>query len=173
MIRTALISLLLAAASLLLSSCQRDSGPEPLVLTGKMFVFNYRLAYATYMVTLARAQPIDDGSTIVATFENPAGGAPLTLLRPGLSRLDKVVLESPYLQCVKKDRAYAITIELKAADGAVLQRIETTLKSSADQDILPERPLVVGPGYDMNPDVFADGKPKDGRIATATCPVDI
>ena len=39
--------LILLPILLLLAACQREAGPDPLKLTGKMFVFNYRLAYAT------------------------------------------------------------------------------------------------------------------------------
>ena len=92
MIRPFLILLPLA---LLLAACQRETGPDPLKLSGKMFVFNYRLAYATYMVTLERTEPVPDGSVVKAEFENPAGGAPLTLERKLFPNLKRVALESP------------------------------------------------------------------------------
>ena len=38
----------------------------------------------------------------MATFENPAGGAPLTLDRKLFAKLDKVVLESPDLHLREK-----------------------------------------------------------------------
>ena len=60
-------------------------------------------------------------------------------------KLDKVTLESPALTCVVKNKPYAIAISIKGADGAVLQKIDTTLMSTEDQSILPDRPLVIGP----------------------------
>ena len=92
------------ALSLALAGCQRESGADPLQLTGKMFVFNYRLAYATYVVTLNRTEPLPDGATVTAEFENPAGGAPLVTTRRLFPKLEKVVLESPEIACVKKAR---------------------------------------------------------------------
>lgn len=162
-----LCAALLAAAAL--AGCQRETGPDPLKLTGKMFVFNYRLAYATYMITLDKAEPVPDGSIVVASFENPAGGEPLTLTRTLFPKLDKIVLESPDVTCVRKERPYAVTIEVKGPDGAMLQKLETTVTSDVDQDVLPERPLVVGPAYDKNPEVFRNGLAPT-QFDMAACP---
>ncbi|MET0173808.1 MAG: hypothetical protein ABW206_15545, partial [Agrobacterium vaccinii] len=46
----------------------------------------------------------------------------------------------------------------KAPDGHVMQTIETSITSDTDQSMLPAKPLVVGPLYTPNPEVFkADG----------------
>lgn len=161
-------ALLVAITSL--SACQRETGPDPLELTGKMFVFNYRLAYATYMITLTKTEQVADGSTVTATFEDPSGGPPLTLDRKLFPKLDKVVLESPDVTCVKKQKPYSVTIEVKGPDGAVLQTLKTTVISNLDQDIMPAEALVVGPAYDKNPDVFKNGKAPE-HFQTAKCPV--
>ncbi|NRP18491.1 hypothetical protein LPJGGPFB_01722 [Ensifer adhaerens] len=156
-------------ATLLMAGCQRETGPDPLKLTGKMFVFNYRLAYATYMITLSKLEPVPEGSIVVATFENPAGGEPLTLTRKLFAKLEKVVLESPDITCVKKERPYAVTIEVKGPAGQALQTIETTVTSDIDQDMMPAKALVEGPAYDKNPAVFRDGKAPE-HFETAKCP---
>ncbi|APG90540.1 hypothetical protein [Sinorhizobium americanum] len=161
------IAIALVAAAL--AGCQRETGPDPLKLTGKMFVFNYRLAYATYTVTLNKTQPLPDGSIVVASFENPAGGEPLTLTRELFPKLDKVVLESPDITCVRKERPYAVTIEVKGPDGATLQKLETTVISDVDQSVMPARPLVVGPAYDKNPEVFRNGLAPT-NFDTSACP---
>ena len=160
----------LLAVMAVLPACQRETGPDPLQLTGKMFIFNYRLAYATYMITLTKTQPVPDGSTVVATFENPSGGPPLTLDRTLFQKLDKIVLESPDVTCVKKQKPYSVTIEVKGPDGAVLQTLKTSVISNLDQDIMPAQALVVGPAYDKNPDVFRNGKAPE-HFQTAKCPV--
>ena len=149
--RALLIALPLA---LLLAACQRETGPDPLKLTGKMFVFNYRLAYATYLVTLEQTEPLPEGSMVKAEFENPAGGAALTLERRIFPNLPRVVLESPDITCVKKNQPYKVTISLLGPDGDTLQTLETQVTSNLDQSILPEKALVGGPGYDRNPEVF-------------------
>lgn len=160
-----LIILLLAP---LLAACQRETGPDPLKLTGKMFVFNYRLAYATYMVTLEQTEPLPEGSIVKAEFENPAGGAALTLERKIFPNLARVVLESPDVTCVKRNQPYKVAISLLGPDGDTLQVLETQVTSNLDQSILPEKALVVGPAYDKNPEVFKDGK-APVHFETAKC----
>lgn len=159
---------ILLPLALALAACQRETGGDPLKLTGKMFVFNYRLAYATYLVTLEQTEPLPDGAIVKAEFENPAGGAPLTLERKIFPNLPRVVLESPDVTCVKKARPYKVTIAVVGPDGGTLQSIETEVTSSADQNTLPAKPLVVGPGYDKNPEVFKDGK-APAHFEMATC----
>lgn len=166
-----LLSLALSLA-MTLAACQRETGPDPLQLTGKLFVFNYRLAYATYMITLDRTKPVPDGSTVTAEFENPAGGEPLVLTRKLFPHLEKVVLESPDITCVKKARPYRVTIRVNGPDGAVLQTLETTVTSDADQSILPAEPLVIGPAYEKNPRVFRNGNAPE-HFEMAKCPADL
>ena len=153
---------------LLLAACQRESGPDPLKLTGRMFVFNYRLAYATYLVTLEQTQPLPDGSVVKAEFENPAGGAALTLERKIFPGLPRVVLESPDVTCVKKGRPYKVEIAVMGPDGSRLQALEVEVTSDVDQSVLPAKPLVVGPAYEKNPEVFKDGK-APAHFETAKC----
>ena len=160
---------ILLALALPLTACQRESGPDPLKLTGKMFVFNYRLAYATYLVTLEQTQPLPEGSVVKAAFEGPAGGAALTLERKIFPGLPRVVLESPDITCVKKGRPYAVTVSVVGPDGAELQALAIRVTSNVDQSILPAKALVVGPAYDKNPAVFKDGKTPD-RFEMASCP---
>ena len=68
-------------------------------------------------------------------------------------KLTHVTLESPPLTCVIKDKPYAVSIHIEAADGQVVQKLDTTVTSSLDQSILPDRPLVVGPVYELNKDL--------------------
>jgi hypothetical protein len=162
-------SLLILPLLLASAACQRETGPDPLRLTGKMFIFNYRLAYATYMVTLTKTEPVPEGSTITAEFENPAGGKPILLTRKLFQKLDKVVLESPNVTCVRRAKPYKVAIRVEGPDGALLQSLETSVISNLDQDIMPAKALVVGPAYDKNPEVFRDGE-APARFETAKCP---
>lgn len=156
-------------AAMMLSSCQREGKDSIAEVSGRLFVFNYRVATATYLVTLKRIAPVAEHSAIEAEFENPRGGPPLSLEKQIFPAADRIVLESPHVQCVRKDQPYAVTIRLKGPDGAVLQTIETSVTSDTDQSILPRKPLVVGPGYARNPDVFhADGSMDMGPVAD--CP---
>ncbi len=146
------------AAGLALSGCQRKDDQGPTELTGRIFVFNYRVASATYMITLKKIAPIPDGTTAVAEFENPAGGDPLVIHEKIYPFWDKITLESPDLRCVRKDHPYSVSIKLVDASNKTLQTLKTEVKSDLDQTVLPTKPLVVGPAYAANPDVFkADG----------------
>ncbi|MBC7312110.1 MAG: hypothetical protein H5U11_06415, partial [Rhizobium sp.] len=65
-----------AALALALTACQRGDMEKPLVISGKVFIFNYRVAQATAVITLARNGALPDESYVETSFENPAGGAP-------------------------------------------------------------------------------------------------
>lgn len=153
--RSVVVGAMLIAA-VALGAC-RDTGKDGegklFEVSGKIFVFNYRLARATYVVTLRPLQPMGEGQVAVASFQNPAGGAPIVVEQKVWPKLGKVSLESPALTCIVKNKPYAIAISIKGADGAVLQKIDTTLMSTEDQSILPDRPLVIDQLYTANPDL--------------------
>jgi hypothetical protein len=169
--RTRPIVTLFLAGLLALGAC-RESGEEGeyFETAGKLFVFNYRIATATYLVNLKPLKPVGDGETAVVTFENPAGGAPIVVRQKIWPMLDKTTIESPPLRCVVKDRPYAVTIEIVGPDGTMLQTIKTTMTSSEDQSILPDRPLVVGPAYTPNPDLAGRPGGKLDVTNEADCP---
>jgi hypothetical protein len=169
--RARFIAAPLLFAMLALGAC-RDTGGEGeyFEIAGKLFVFNYRVATATYLVNLKPLQPVGEGETAVATFENPAGGEPIVVRQKIWPKLEKTTIESPPLRCIVKDKPYAVSIDIEGPDGAVMQTMKTTLVSSEDQKLLPDRPLVVGPAYTPNPDLT--GRP-DGKLHVtneADCP---
>ena len=150
------------------SACRESGGEgEYFAIDGRIFVFNYRVATATYLVNLVPLQPVEDGQTAVASFEDPAGGEPLVVRRKIWPSMAKTTIESPPLRCVVKDRPYAISIKIEGPDGSVRQTIETTLASTEDQSILPDKPLVVGPLYTPNPELA--GHP-DGKLPDSGAP---
>jgi len=143
---------------LALAGCQREEQRDVAKISGRMFVFNYRVAVATYLVTLQAQVPIEEGSVIEAEFENPRGGEALTVSERLFPKNSKIVLQSPPVECVRQDRPYTVTIRLRAPDGHVMQTLETKVTSDTDQSLLPAKPLVVGPLYTPNPEVFrSDG----------------
>ena len=147
-------------AAMVLGAC-RDTGKEALYeISGRLFEFNYRLARATYVITLHPLRPVGEGNVAVVDFENPAGGDPLVVEQKIWPKLPHVTLTSPPLTCVVKDKPYAVSIRIEDANGTLLQSFETTLTSSLDQSVLPDRPLVVGPVYELNKDMIGhvDGK---------------
>jgi len=155
----------LLAMVMVLGSCRESGDGDRFEVSGRLFVFNYRVAIATYLVTLKPLAPMREGDIAVAAFEDPAGGDAIVVRQKIWPKLDKVTLESPPLRCVVKDRPYAISIRIEDEAGKVLQTIETTMVSSQDQTVLPDRPLVVGPLYTPNPELAGhpDGQlPDDG-----------
>ncbi|PZO74580.1 MAG: hypothetical protein DI629_18190 [Mesorhizobium amorphae] len=154
------------ALLVVLGGC-RDTGSEGELfkISGKLVVFNYRLAVASYVVTLEPLQPMREGEAAVASFENPAGGPALAARQRIWPRLGKVTLESPPLRCVRKDRPYAVSIRIEDTEGVVRQEIATVLVSSEDQSRMPERPLVVGPAYESS-----DGLPAQPAEPPPPCP---
>jgi hypothetical protein len=162
-VRATGLALCLAA----LAGCQREA--ENLAeFSGHIFVFNYRLSRANYVVTLRPTGPLPEGGVALARFDNPQGGAPLITRQALYPKMDKVVLESPDVQCVREGKSYGVHIELADRDGKVLQELETRVLATIDQSILPANSIVVGPAYDMNPKVFKAGGVVD--LSPVPCP---
>lgn len=155
---------MVASATLCLGAC-RDTGEGDYVnVSGKIFVFNYRIAEATYLLTLAKLRPLPDGSVLETTFENPAGGDPMIVRQKIWPTMEKITVESPPVKCVKANREYKVSMRVVDADGKLLQTIERKMISNTDQSVMPDKPLVVGPFYDPNPDKKPPGNP------SAACP---
>jgi hypothetical protein len=146
--RIALVLAIMAAVS----AC-RDHQGKLFELSGRVFIFNPRLAEAIYVVTLRPLEAASNAKTAIATFEDPAGGRSIRVERKIWPNATKVALESPPVFCIVKDRPYAVKIEIVDESGVALQHIDTTITSTLDQTIMPDRPLVVGPAYDPNPEL--------------------
>jgi hypothetical protein len=152
------------ASTLGLGAC-RDAGEGDYVnVSGKIFVFNYRIAQATYLLTLAKIRPLPDGSMLETTFENPSGGDPFIVRQKIWPMMDKITVESPPIKCVKANREYKVSMRLEDASGKLLQTIERKMISDVDQSVMPEKPLVVGPFYDPNPDKNSED------VSSTACP---
>ena len=103
--------------SLALGAC-RDSGTDGegklFEISGKLFVFNYRVATATYVVTLrpaaADGRGPDRGRQLRGSGRRRAD---LVIEQKVWPKLDKVTIESPPLACVVKDHPYAVSIRIE------------------------------------------------------------
>jgi hypothetical protein len=148
---------LLFAATMLvtaaLAGCLDDDKSPYVELRGGGFQFNYRIAEATATVVLGTLRKLPANSLIEVNFENPAGGAPIVLRKPVGADDTAIDFSTPPLTGIVKDKPYQLTVRLLDKDGKELQRIEKPYKSNLDQSILPEKPLVVGPGYAPNPEL--------------------
>jgi hypothetical protein len=148
-----LVMIPILVAGLLLSACQRE--PEDYItIKGKVFIFNIRVARAFYMLTLNRLPTTPDDAVVVAEFEDPSGGPPLVKEQKVFPKMTRIDLQSPDVNCVVTGKAYKIKITLKSANGEELPTIDTTLNSTLDETMLPEKALVLGAKYDRNPEAF-------------------
>jgi hypothetical protein len=140
----------LLVLSLTLASCKDSARMSYLELSGRILIFNPRMATATFVVTLNVLKSPPIGSKVIAAFDDPAGGSRLEMEQPVRDGQTKVAFESPSLFCIKKDTPYNFDVDLLASDGVSLQRISSSITSTLDQSVLPEVPLVEGPGYALN-----------------------
>ncbi|MGO4438512.1 hypothetical protein [Rhizobium sp. RAF56] len=164
------ITILAMSALLALSACQRQAEDKPTELSGRLVVFNYRVSHASFLITLRKTAPIPEGTVAIAEFENPMGGDPIVVREMIFPLWDKISLETPGLHCVRKDRPYAVAVRLEDAGGKTIQSMKTEVKSDVDQSaVLAAEPLVVGPFYTENPDIFKD-KDKPDFSPEHVCP---
>jgi hypothetical protein len=153
------------AAALALAACS-GSG-DYLAVAGGGFVFNYRIAEATYGVALKPMRELPVDGVVEGTFENPAGGAPIVVREEGPFNPTRIALQTPPLQGVEAKRPYKVSVVLTDGKGAVLQRIEKTYASELDQSALPGKPLAIGPGYQKNIDGSTTAYPPSVGAAPA------
>ena len=142
--RALLLALLLPA----LAACGDDAPKPYFEFAGGGFVFNYRTANHFYGFVVRQKTPLPDGARIRVTFETPQGEQVQNIdAVPGRLQykfqtgdLDGIVAGHPYK---------AVLVVLDGATEKELGRLEKTFKTEADQSKLPDKPLVVGPGYEQ------------------------
>ena len=133
-------------AALAASAC--SGGPPTVKIVGGGFIFNYRIAEAYYGIVAEIGGEIPEGATLEAEFEDPAGGKAIVLSQPIIASRSRYKFETPPLAGIKADRPYQVMLRLIApGEEPVLAEAKRSFSSNVDQDILPERPLSVGPGY--------------------------
>lgn len=75
---------------------REDPADAPyLKILGGGFMFNYREAEIFYGFTAQVVRPLASGSIIEATFEDPAGGAPLVVSERVSTMTDRYALRTP------------------------------------------------------------------------------
>ncbi|HEV7252313.1 MAG TPA: hypothetical protein VGN97_04335 [Mesorhizobium sp.] len=120
----------------------------PLKILGGGFMFNYRIADVHYGFTAAIQRSLPAGSVIEAEFEDPAGGANHVVRERVEVRASRYTLRSPPLQGVEAGKDYHVEVRLKTrADDAVLWSDRLAFRSQLSDDVAPDAPLTVGPGY--------------------------
>ena len=152
------IALVLIGLALL--GCKDESRSGYVELTGRVFIFNPRMGKATYVVSLGLLKELPQGARIKAVFEDPAGGQKIEINEIARVLAGRVAIESPAVLCIKKDQRYAFDISLSDGSGTVLQTISSSIKSSLDQSIMPDVPLVIGNAYEPNPELKGNASGK-------------
>ena len=145
--------LLSAAIAVLLLGCAEDPDKPYLEFAGGGFIYNYRLATADYGFVVRVVKKLPAGTIIEAEFEDPAGGPPIVIRQSARPTRLSYKFETPPVTGIKAGRDYRVEVRLVDPDSSeVFARYSKTFHADVDQDILPEKPPVVGPGYQQNPE---------------------
>ena len=167
LIRAASVGLAVVA---LVAGCRDSKDTERYALDGKLVGFNYRVATARFLVNLKHLRTPGEGEVAVASFENPAGGDAIEVREKIWPATDKTTLTTPPLRCIVKDHPYKIAIKIEDSAGQPVQTIDTTVTSSEDQTLLPDKPLVVGPFYTPNPEMKGRSVAEQASASREGCP---
>lgn len=145
--------LLIGAALAYVLAHRPDPADRPyLVIIGGGFIFNYRVADAFYGFTAKVARPIPIGTVIEAEFEDPAGGAPIVVRQQTGRNQTQYMLRTPPLTGIKKDTPYHVDIRLRARAGDdILWSTQKVYTSDIGEEVMPDGPLTIGPGYHRPP----------------------
>lgn len=134
-----------------ISGCSSEETGPYFKIAGGGFIFNYRIAEATAGVVVTPERTLPADGSFEATFENPAGGAPLVMREKVSATKKRYDFTTPPLSGVKAKTDYLMTVRLLDANGNEIGTAERALRSDLDQTVLPNQPLTVGPGYARNP----------------------
>ena len=139
--------------ALFLAGCGEDPSSPYLSFAGGGFVFNYRNAEAFYGFIARPLRTLPEGGTIEAQFEVPGKSAPEIVTEKVVQGQVQYSFKSPFLRRIEPKRDYKAVMRLLDAQGKEIARYEQNFHTDVDQSTLPDQPLVVGPGYEQNPDL--------------------
>ncbi|PHP65470.1 hypothetical protein CSC94_19135 [Zhengella mangrovi] len=127
---------------------------DPVTIAGGGFVANYRVSEIFAGFTAFVVKPVASGSILEATFEDPAGGPPITVSERFRVKSPRIVLRTPALHDVVRDRPYAVDVRLLSYDRSEeFWHTSMTFRSQVGSDMIADKPLTVGPGYMPNPEL--------------------
>ncbi|MFC5587168.1 hypothetical protein ACFPOD_18785 [Nitratireductor kimnyeongensis] len=133
---------------------RNDPSEDPYVkVLGGGFMFNYRQGEVFYGFTAQVMRPLASGSIIEATFEDPAGGAPLVVSERVSTMTDRYALRTPPVRGVEAKKPYKVSIRVYDREKiSMIWETDTTFASQISDLVVPDKPLTIGPGYHLNPD---------------------
>jgi hypothetical protein len=142
----------LVLAMCILTGCKEDQNSPYLEFAGGGFIFNYRNAEAFYGFVAKPLRSLPEGAVIEAQFEVPNSATPYVVteaVKPGVLQF---MFRTGDLRGIEKGHPYKAVMRLLASpSGPEIARYERTFQSDVEQASLPDKPLVVGPGYQSNP----------------------
>jgi hypothetical protein len=134
---------------LALPGCADSEAPPFVEFAGGGFVFNYRTANHFYGFVVKQIKPLPAGSKLRVTFEIPGGKEEVQEIATIPGRL-QYKFQTGDLDGIEAGHQYrAILTLLDGKTGRELDRLEKTFATEVDQSKLPQKPLVVGPGYEQ------------------------
>ncbi|MGE0210415.1 MAG: hypothetical protein AB7S41_01855 [Parvibaculaceae bacterium] len=143
----------IAAAVLALAGCSEESDKPYLAIAGGGFVYNYRVGDAFYGFVAKPQRALPEGSVLEAKFENPSG-EPITETQKARQGQLQYTFQTPPLKGIRAGHPYTVSLRLlDPATGQAYATYEKAFHTDVDQSDLPDKPLVVGPGYAKNPEV--------------------
>lgn len=145
--------IVLLSLGLLLAGCGEDPNAPYLSFAGGGFVFNYRNAEAFYGFVAKPLRTLPEGGMIEAQFEVPGRPDPAIDQEKVAQGQVQYSFQSPNLTGIEPKRDYKAVMRLMDAEGKEVARYERNFHTDVDQSTLPNQPLVVGPGYQKNPEL--------------------
>ena len=122
-------------------------------ITGGGFIYNNRIADIRAGITVGLVKPLPLGTRLIAEFESPQGGK-IEVEKAVSHAKRNYSFETPSLRDVEAERTYAAVLHvIDAKTGEEIERHEKGLKSSVAPKAMPSKPLTIGPGYHVNPDI--------------------
>lgn len=134
---------------------REDPSNKPyLEILGGGFMFNYREGEVFYGFTANVTRPLASGSIVEASFEDPAGGPPLVVSERVSTMTDRYALRSPPVRNVQAGKPYRVAIKVYDREHKeLIWQAERTFKSQISDEVVPDKPLTIGPGYHRNPEL--------------------
>jgi hypothetical protein len=134
---------------------REDPANRPVLkVVGGGFMFNYRVADVYYGFTAVVQRPLPTGSIIEASFEDPGGGPPhVVRQRVGGAEATSYSMRSPNVRGVEAGKPYRVALRVfDREEKHLLWADGIAYVSQISDEVVPDQPLTIGPGYARNPE---------------------